>query len=683
MNRLTLLATSSLRALEAQERVFTLVVALAIGLVSGFWAIVFRVMIFGLGRGFALVPEAAFRALDARWLGIVLMPALGGLIIGPIIWRFAPEARGHGVPEVMAAVLRKGGFIRPRVAWIKALASAICIGSGGSVGREGPIVQIGSSLGSSLGYLLRVPPRQMRTFVACGAAGGISATFNAPIAGALFAVEIILRDFGFIQLGPIVTSAVIAAVVSRSVLGNFAAFAVPPYALLHPAELVTYAGLGLLCGLAAVLFIATLGACEHLFEARLPVHPALRPAAGGLVIGGIGLLFPQVFGIGYEGIGDAMSGGIPVLLMALLVLAKLLATTVTLGSGGSGGIFAPSLFMGAMLGGVTGHLAHGVLPGLTAPSGAYSLVGMAAMVGAATQAPLTGIVIIFELTNDYRIILPLMISTIIAVFTATAIKRESIYTHKLRRQGIDPEQGLEADVLKRVRVREVMRPEFEEVPHDLPFTFLVDQLLQSERSHLPVVDDHGHMLGTVERMLAAHFLPERGELADGVIARDVVNGEYPFLLPADSLSHALFRFNESGAREMYVLQDTVDRTVVGVVRKGDLMDAYYREMVKRSSGDAFAYSLSGAGHPETVRVMEGYGIIEVEAPHAFSGRELRELDLRNRYGINVLAIKRTGMDADSATTRVWVPDSTDRLEDGDVLVLLGRMEKLDAFQQVA
>ena len=407
---------------------------------------------------------------------------------------------------------------------------------------------------------------------------------------------------------------------------------------------------------------------------------AVRPVMGGLVIGAIGLYFPQIFGIGYEAVEDSLYDRLPVILMTLLVLAKMLATSVTLASGGSGGIFAPSLFIGAMVGGVTGHVAHGLLPGITAPSGAYSLVGMAAMVGAATQAPLTGIVIIFELTNDYRIILPLMISTIIAVFTASALKRESIYTHKLKRQGIDPEQGLEANVLKQVRVRDVMRREYDVVPQEMPFSFVIDQLVQTDRSHLPVVDEQGRLIGAVERLLASRFLPERDLLADSTIARDAVVTSYPFLLPNDSLSHALFRFNESGLREMYVLDDTVSRTVVGMVKKGDLMDAYYREMVKRSSGDAFAYTLTRPDHPETVKVMEGYGIIEVEVPHVFSGREIRELDLRNRFGINVLAVKRLAMDEGSSTTRVWVPESSDRLEDGDVLVLLGRMEKLDAFQ---
>ncbi|NIP73048.1 MAG: CBS domain-containing protein, partial [Gammaproteobacteria bacterium] len=274
----------------------------------------------------------------------------------------------------------------------------------------------------------------------------------------------------------------------------------------------------------------------------------------------------------------------------------------------------------------------------TAGSGAYALVGMAAMVGAATHAPITAIVIIFELTNDYKIILPLMISTIIAVLTASSLYRESIYTHKLRRKGIDYETGPEANVLKKVHVRDVMRREFEQVPQDLPFNFLVDQLLQTARSHLPVVDEDGGMKGVVHRALAQRFVQEKTALADIVIARDVAQRDYPLLLPGDTLDQALLRFNETGMREFYVLEDLVHRRLVGMVRKGDLMDAYQHELMKFSSGESFAYSINRPHRMETVKVMDGYGIIEVEAPHDFTGKRLRELDLRNRYGVNVLAI---------------------------------------------
>jgi chloride channel protein, CIC family len=322
-----------------------------------------------------------------------------------------------------------------------------------------------------------------------------------------------------------------------------------------------------------------------------------------------------------------------------------------------------------------------VLPGLSAPSGAYAVVGMASMVGAATHAPLTALVIIFELTNDYKIILPLMISTIIGVLTASALTRESIYTHKLKRKGIAFERGLEANLLKKIHVRDIMRREYEQVPHDLPFNFLVDQLMETARSHLPVADEAGAMKGVVSRDIGHRFMQDKHELTDVIVARDVAEPQYTFLLPGDTLDHAMQRFNESGLRELYVLEDMVDRRLVGVVRKGDLMDAYHRELIKRSTGDTFAYSMNQPHHVETVKVMDGYGIIELESPHTFSGKLLRELDLRNRFGVNVLAIKRQTPGDNASSLRVWVPESSDRLQDGDVLVLLGRTEHIDGLQR--
>ncbi|MCH7476668.1 MAG: chloride channel protein [SAR324 cluster bacterium] len=681
MKQIILGSRSWLRGFMAYERFSTLIVAFGIGVVAGLGAVAFRMLVEGLTEFFALFSRWSEIWFRFSGPGIVLAPVVGGLIVGPIIYRFAREARGHGVPEVMAAVIQRGGFIRPRLVFVKAIASALTIGSGGSVGREGPIVQIGSTIGSTLGFLLHAPPRMMRTFVACGAAAGIAATFNAPIAGTLFAVEIILGDFGLIQLAPIVTSSVIATVISRGLIGNVASFEVPPYALHNPLELLFYVALGLLCGLAAVLFIRTLDVMENFFDRHVPVHEALRPAVGGLMIGAIGLFFPQIFGVGYGDIDDSLHGRIPLLLLLALPLVKMVATTTTLASGGSGGVFAPSLFMGAMLGGIVGKVANVVAPGFTASSGAYSLVGMAAMVGAATHAPITAIVIIFELTNDYKIILPLMISTIIGVLTANTLYRDSIYTHKLRRQGIELYQGMEANVLKKVRVSEVMRSEFEKAPQEMPFNLLIDLLLRTARSQIPVVDDEGRMVGIVSRQLAQQFMSDRNLLTEMVIARDVAGQNHPAVFPHDNLERATLYFQEFRCRELYVLDDAEQRHVIGMVRKGDLTDAYHREMVKQQTGDTFAYGINRPRHMETVNVMDGFGIIEIEAPHHFAGKLLRELDLRNRFGVNVLAIKRTSGKEDRQQRKMWVPESGDRIQDGDVLVLLGETEKIKAFQK--
>jgi CIC family chloride channel protein len=442
-HRETAITSASSRQIRATTgHLFMVLVAMAVGLCGAIGAVVFRFLIRlvqatafegieGVDRLFdegflaeAIDPLAAARNLEWYWR--LVLPAFGGLVVGPLIYFFAREAKGHGVPEVMAAVALRGGVIRKRIVAVKALASAISIGSGGSVGREGPIVQIGSALGSALGQFLKVPASQLRVIVACGAAAGISATFNSPIAGALFAAEVIIGNFAVAQLSPIVISSVVATVVSRFFLGNHPAFVVPGYELVSPFELLPYMVVGFVAGFVALAFMLTLYASEDTFD-RIPIPEYLKPALGGLIVGGIGVYLPQVFGVGYGTITDALNSALPVTLLFTLLIAKIAATSITLGSGASGGIFAPSLFLGATIGGFMGTLIHQWFPTSTASSGAYALVTMGAVVAAATHAPITAIIIIFELTQTINIIPPLMAACVVSTLVTTFLQRDSIY----------------------------------------------------------------------------------------------------------------------------------------------------------------------------------------------------------------------------------------------------------------
>lgn len=363
----------ALSELTTNEHNIMAVLAVVVGLAGGFGAVGFRYLInFFQNLAYGSSEELLNVVLALPWFLKVWVPAAGGLVVGPLVYFFAREAKGHGVPEVMEAVALKGGVIRKRVVFVKIMASAISISTGGSVGREGPIVQIGSAIGSALGQMLKVSQDRMRTLVGCGAAAGIAATFNAPIAGAMFALEVILGEFGLATFSPIVISSVVSTAVSRAFLGDIPAFIVPTYELVSVWEFPMYLVLGIFCAVVGVTFTKVLYRVEDLFDDfKFPEY--LKAIVGGMILGAGGLFFPQVLGVGYGAIDLALMQELAWWLFLVLVVVKILATSITIGSGGSGGIFAPSLFMGVMAGGFFGAVVHHLFPTLTASPGAYSI----------------------------------------------------------------------------------------------------------------------------------------------------------------------------------------------------------------------------------------------------------------------------------------------------------------------
>jgi CIC family chloride channel protein len=403
-------------------------------------------------------------SLNVPFLGIwfvLVAPVVAGLLYGPLIQRFAPEARGHGVPEVMLAVAENGGRIRPQVSIVKALASALCIGGGGSVGREGPIVQIGSALASTAGRLVRMSDARLRVLVACGAAGGISATFNAPLTGLFFGFEIVLKQFSAEALAATILSAVTADIVSRSFFGSAPFFAGVPHNLLVGNDLsyLLIALLGILSGLIGVLFQKSIYKGEDAADAIWRERPQwLRPVAGGLLLGLLLLALPQMYGVGYPVMDRVFAGNYVLWFVVVLLLGKILATSLTLWIGGSGGVFAPSLFIGAAAGTAFGTGVHDLFGSSVGPAALYGVVGMGGVFAGAAQAPLTSIASVAEMTGNFTLTLPIMLACGISAQLARRITRGSIYTTKLLRRGIDIERPKALGALQALTVAEVMQP---------------------------------------------------------------------------------------------------------------------------------------------------------------------------------------------------------------------------------
>jgi CIC family chloride channel protein len=566
--------------IKRSSHIYMVLVALIVGVLGGYGAVAFRWLIHWIQDSAWATKHWDIAYVNSLpWYVVVGVPALGGLVCGSIVSRFAPEAKGHGVPEVMEAVALRGGRIRPRVVIAKAMASSVSIGTGGSVGREGPIVQIGSAIGSTVGQVLGMSQRRLRTMVGCGAAAGIAATFNAPVAGALFAVEVILGDFGVPQFSPIVISSVMATVVARHELGDLPAFEIPKYALQSPAELGIYAVLGLLAGLLALAFVKLLYKGEDLADA-VPWPVPLKAMLGGAMVGGLALIAPGVLGVGYESMNDALTGSPTALMLLFLLGAKLLAVTITLASGGSGGIFAPSLFLGATLGALVGTLAHSWLGDsatLAAP-GAYALVGMGAMVGATTHAPISAILILFELTNDYRIILPLMVSCILATLFASRLQAASIYTLKLLRRGVNVMAGQDINVLRGFHVHDVMHSEPATLSGGTRLGQLATRLAEGSTSCLYQVDADGRLQGVISMSELQPLLDDLDVLRNLVTADEISDHDAP-RVDADSTLDEVLEKLDLGYRDELPVVD--GERLVGVVRIEDVIRRYKRELLKR------------------------------------------------------------------------------------------------------
>jgi chloride channel protein, CIC family len=487
--------------------------ALGLGVITGFGAVLFRDLI-GLIHnllftGHAVVHyDANIFTAPAPWGPLViLVPVLGAVLVTFLVTNFAPEAKGHGVPEVMDAIYYRGGVIRPVVALVKSLASAIAIGSGSSVGREGPIIQIGSALGSTLGQIIRMPAGQRISLVAAGAGAGIAATFNTPIGGVMFAIELMMPEVSVETFLPVAVATGTATFVGRWFLGDAPAFHVPPIQAMAVDStallvLVLFAVLGALCGLAAAGFIRGLHLAEDLFDRIKSRY--LRHMLGMLIVGVLMYLLFRVLGqyyvdgVGYATVQAVLAGQISTFwLLGLLSACKLLATSLSLGSGSSGGIFSPSLFMGATLGGGFAALlnATGLPIPLSVP--AFAMVGMGAMVGGATGAVMTAVTMIFEMTLDYSIVMPMIVAVAVSIGARRVLSRETIYSLKLVRRGRAIPKARHANMFLVRSAREVMDADIQVLPGEASFDDYLRQPEHAGRLRHVVVTDKGHIYGVI------------------------------------------------------------------------------------------------------------------------------------------------------------------------------------------
>lgn len=665
------------RVREQLERVqpFSLVLlACTVGLITGSGAIAFTELI-NLVQWLALGSTALplYVLPDLPWYRVFFAPAVGGLAVALLTFLLSCDTDGHGVPEVMEAVSLGSGKIRPQVALVKSLLSATTIGTGGSVGREGPIVHIGASLGSALGQVLRVSPNRLPMLAGCGVAGGIAAVFNAPIAGAFFALEVIMGNFAMPAFGPVMLSSVLATVVSRSYFGDHPAFVVPGYTLLSAWELPLYIVLGIACGLGGLVFIFVLETLEDRF-AKLPVPTWLKPALGGLILGGVILYVPNVYGLGYATIEAILRGAISWTWLLLLFPVKMGATALTLASGGSGGLFLPALYLGAIIGGLFGCGVGTLLPTLTGPSGGYALVGMAAFLAGVVHCPITALLLLFEITGDYHIILPLMVSCTISTLVAKLLREDSIYTMQLTRRGIDIRRR-EENLMQAFTVGQVMHGNAPMLPETAPFASVVEHFLASTMPICFVVDTNHRLLGQISLHDVKALLQE-DTLGPLVIAKDLAHNPGVTTTPAETLARCLEKFARADQEYLPVVSPTTTE-LQGFISHRDVLDLYNREILRHEYlGLSLRSETISTAVLEQVRLPHAYTVVIVQVLPRYVGRTLRELQLRARFNLTVVAIRPGGFHNQDE-----LPDPDQPLGPHDHLVLVGRPEDVQRFAE--
>lgn len=568
-----------LQATRKYQNLYLVLVAVVIGIAAGFGNILFRESIaffqricYGSGEEL-LLPYL----IDTPYYKILLVPAIGGLMVG-IIYHFYKTPEGRGVPMVIKAIVSRK-TIPSLTAFMTIITSGITIGTGGSAGREGPIVQIGASIGSMIGKIFGFSKNNMRFAIASGAGGGLAATFNTPMAGAMFTAEVLLGRLDFKVFAPVVISCVSATVVSRAYFGNDITFPVPDYALKSFLEIPVYGLLGLLVGIVGGLFIKFFYSVAALFG-KLKLPAFVKPALGGLMVGLIGIFCRNVMGVGYGTIVGILDGNILGYFLLALVGLKILATSLTLGSGGSGGLFVPSLFVGAALGGFFGWALHLVAPDLISTSGSYALVGMGAMLAATMRAPITAILMIFEITQNYQTVLPLMAAVIIANVCSSWIEKDSFFTRPLSAEGFDINKGKEMLLMEQVTVKEIMLTDVIKFRTTTPALAMLAEIRRHPHMFFPVVDENNILKGilNVKDLREALFDPnvDNSTLTAADFCKDQ---KIIMITPYNTLAEALALFAIKETGDLPVVNDTADKPeFVGLLKRSDILTAYNNKL---------------------------------------------------------------------------------------------------------
>lgn len=663
-------------AARREDRLF-LVLIVATGLVAGFLGVLVHALIDGLEdllwgvSADTLLERAA--GVPTWW--VVAAPAIGGLFVGLLLWLFRSVNRAGGMAALIESVALAGGRVPGRAVLTDAVVSLVTVGAGGSLGREGPMIRLGAMLSSRMGTRLGLAPHRVKVLVGCGAAAGLAAVYNIPVGGALFAMEVILGNFALEIFGPVVVSSVISTLIARSFSGDLPRYQATGFALTSGWELFAYIGLGVVGALLSVVFVLTVRSGAQLFRKLTFLPRWLHPLLGFALLGTLAIQLPWVLGGGSETIPLLLEGALPLSVLLVLPLAKIAATAITRGSGGSGGLFTPSLMFGALVGTLYGTGLSMLLPGSVGAPGAYGVVGMAAVSAGTSHAPISAILILFEFTGNYDLILPLMVASITASFTSKWLYPYSIYTESLERRGVELSSRMGEAVLAGLEVDDLIREDPETLAPATRYGDLVERFLATHRQRLYVLDGERRLLGAVSLHDIKGVLAQPEALVM-VVAHDLMGPVEPMLRASDRLSHAVEAFSASEYERLPVVDD--DGRFRGVLAKRDVLAVYAQEVLGRPAMLATFVSSEGSrAARDYVELPPDFAVRLVAVPPGLVGKTLAEARLPQTTGVRVLELKRD--DGVGGQRRV-IPEAATRLEAGDEMIVLGPTEAIEKLE---
>jgi CIC family chloride channel protein len=652
--------------------------AILIGAAAGLAAVLFHLSIEFFNNLFFERTKEGLYFLGAA--AVILLPAIG-MFIQSLMIKTAPEiSKKRGVLEIIKSVALRGGLIQFRTTLFHFFAPVICIGSGGTVGPEGPAAQVGGGVASKITTLLNFSDQRRRIFTAAGSGAAIAAIFNTPLGGVFFALEIILlNDFHTPTFSALILASVTASAISRIFLGNESMFIFSTPEIGSYSYFYLFILLGLLTGIISVLFLKYNDLTSNLFKNKISkfLPQWFVMVLIGLLVGVSGYFYSDIFGIGYSGINKILNNSTLWQIVAVLLVLKFALVPLVLNSGGFGGTFAPALFIGACSGFLFSHFTTSITGIPTDPT-TYILVGMGASLAGINSIPITAILMIFEMSREYTIMLPLMLGVIVSSTIVQIVNKGSVHQKLLEKQGFKLSSGRETNVLKSIYVDEIMSTDVITLDSKTPLNFVVAKLMESPHHRIYTLDDDGNLMGAISETEIRPLITEYESLKHTLIAEDIARNKISKIKSDKDIDFALKLLTKQDIEEIPVVSPDDDRKVIGTISRNDILSAYNRESIKHDLAEGLSKELNTLNENSVSKIVNGYSIIERKPLREFIGKNLSELRFRNKYGLEILMIKKTKhlFSEDEDDTKLVMPSPDYKIEENDILVLFGTDEKI-------